>query len=128
MCGIAGIISLNEPVEIHQLKQMTDSIAHRGPDGEGHWLNADKTVGLGHRRLSIIDLSDDAKQPMYFADGRFAITFNGEIYNYLELKEQLLVKGIKFRSNSDTEVLLALYAEKGAACLNELDSMFAFAI
>jgi asparagine synthase (glutamine-hydrolysing) len=128
MCGIAGIISLNEPVEIHQLKQMTDAIAHRGPDGEGHWLNDGKTVGLGHRRLSIIDLSDDGKQPMHFADGRFTITYNGEIYNYLELKEQLLAKGVKFRSNSDTEVLLALYAEKGTSCLNELDGMFAFAI
>lgn len=107
---------------------MTDAIAHRGPDGAGHWANAAGNIGLGHRRLAIIDLSDDGRQPMSFADGRYQATFNGEIYNYIELKEQLVQKGWRFKSATDTEVLLALYHEKAEKCLEDLDGMFAFAI
>ena len=128
MCGIAGIVSKFKSVELHMLKAMTDVIYHRGPDGDGHWINETGNVGLGHRRLSIIDLSNHASQPMHFSNERFTITFNGEIYNYLELRQTLIKEGIKFNSNSDTEVLLALYAKKGADCLGYLDGMFAFAI
>ena len=80
MCGIAGIIHFNQtPVQSFELKQMTDVLAHRGPDGEGHWINATENVGLGHRRLAIIDLSDAGKQPMFYAENRYTITYNGEI-------------------------------------------------
>lgn len=128
MCGIAGIVKKNGGVTSEQLKAMTDVITHRGPDGEGCWVNASGTAGLAHRRLSIIDLSSDGAQPMHYANGRFTITFNGEIYNYIELKHDLEKRGFSFKSKSDTEVLLALYAQKGEACLNDLDGMFAFAI
>jgi asparagine synthase (glutamine-hydrolysing) len=128
MCGIAGIVSKLHEIDHSSLKKMTDSIAHRGPDGEGQWLNPTRSVALGHRRLSIIDLSTEANQPMHFGDGRYSITFNGEIYNYIELRKKLLDKGFKFQTQSDTEVLLALYAEKKEKCLDELDGMFAFAI
>ncbi|MCF8422783.1 MAG: asparagine synthase (glutamine-hydrolyzing) [Bacteroidia bacterium] len=129
MCGIAGIIHFNnKPVLTEQLKQMTDVIAHRGPDGEGYWVNAKSNVGFGHRRLSIIDLSSNGKQPMHYANNRYTVTFNGEIYNYIELREQLISKGYLFHSNSDTEVLLALYDLKKEKCLADLDGMFAFAI
>lgn len=107
---------------------MTDSIVHRGPDGEGQWINPSEQVGLGHRRLSIIDLSDAGKQPMHFAENRYTITFNGEIYNYIELKDILQKKGYTFHTQSDTEVILALYDFKKEKCLDDLDGMFAFAI
>lgn len=128
MCGIAGIISFKESVDLQRLKRMTDVIVHRGPDGEGHWLNNTNKVGFGHRRLSIIDLSDNAKQPMHYADGRYTITFNGEIYNYIEIRKELLSKGYKFYSESDTEILMALYDLKREDCLQDLDGMFAFSI
>src|SRR5436190_428871 len=102
MCGIAGIFKTDKNVQIGQLKGMTDIIRHRGPDGEGFWINNDHTVALGHRRLSIIDLSANASQPMHSADGRFVMILNGEIYNYIELKEGLLKKGYSFKSTSDT--------------------------
>ncbi|MEO6070245.1 MAG: asparagine synthase (glutamine-hydrolyzing) [Chitinophagaceae bacterium] len=127
MCGIAGIVS-RSVVHYNDLKKMTDSIIHRGPDGEGQWINKEAMVGLGHRRLSIIDLSNGGAQPMHSEDGRYTITFNGEIYNYIELREQLLKKGYQFNSHSDTEVLLKLFIDQGVACLNNLDGMFAFAI
>lgn len=128
MCGIAGIVSREKNVERDVLTRMTRAIEHRGPDGDGHWINPSSHVGLGHRRLKIIDLTDTGKQPMFYADGRFAITYNGEIYNYIELRQQLEKRGCKFVSTSDTEVLLALFAEKGEACLADLEGMFAFAI
>ena len=129
MCGIAGILKFNNFSDsTYELKRMTDVIAHRGPDGEGQWANLKGNIGLGHRRLSIIDLTDSGKQPMHYANERYTITFNGEIYNYIELREQLKNKGYKFQSNSDTEVLLAMYDLKKEKCLNELDGMFAFSI
>jgi asparagine synthase (glutamine-hydrolysing) len=128
MCGIAGIVNAAEPVSKDRVIKMTNAIAHRGPDGEGHWFNSSGRVGLGHRRLSIIDLSRDGAQPMHFGEGRYSIVFNGEIYNYLELRQDLVGKGIHFRSHSDTEVLLALYSIKKEKCLDELDGMFSFAI
>lgn len=127
MCGIAGIFRPNErQVHSNELKAMTDVIVHRGPDGEGYWTK--DNIGFGHRRLSIIDLSDNAKQPMHFANERYTITYNGEIYNYLELREKLISKGYSFRSKSDTEVVLALYDQKKESFLKDLDGMFAMAI
>jgi len=128
MCGIAGILSQNHKVDKTRLKQMTDAIAHRGPDGEGFWINPAENVGFGHRRLAIIDLSETGKQPMFYANGRYVLTFNGEIYNYIELRDQLEARGCEFVSTSDTEVLLALYDQKKERCLDDLDGMFAFAI
>ena len=128
MCGIAGILSLDKSnITEVSLKKMTDSLYHRGPDGGGLWIDTINNVGLGHRRLSIIDLSDSGKQPMHYLD-RYTITFNGEIYNYIELKTLLLTKGYIFKTSTDTEVLLALFDHKGYDCLELLDGMFAFAI
>jgi asparagine synthase (glutamine-hydrolysing) len=128
MCGIAGIFSFQEKVELRQIKQMTDIISHRGPDAEGQWLDETSQLGLGHRRLSIIDLSVNAKQPMHYLNERYTITFNGEIYNYIELREKLIAKGYTFRTKSDTEVILALYDLEKENCLGSFDGMFAFAI
>jgi asparagine synthase (glutamine-hydrolysing) len=129
MCGIAGIVSIDpREISMQRLKVMTDVLKHRGPDGEGWWISENNMVGLGHRRLSIIDLSDNGKQPMHYANGRYTISYNGEIYNYLELKSLLVKKGYSFQSNTDTEVILAMYDFKREQCLNDLDGMFAFAI
>jgi asparagine synthase (glutamine-hydrolysing) len=129
MCGIAGILKFTgEHVRIDELKKITDIIQHRGPDNEGFWINSKMNVGFGHRRLSIIDLSDNGKQPMHYSNGRYTITYNGEIYNYIELKKTLQNKGYLFQSDCDTEVLLALYDFKKEGCLDDLDGMFAFAI
>ena len=129
MCGIAGKFYLKEgQVNFHELKKMTDAIQHRGPDGEGHWLNASKNIGFGHRRLSIIDLSNNGSQPMHYKNERYTITYNGEIYNYLELKSDLQKQGYTFHSASDTEVILALFDLKRESCLQDLNGMFAFAI
>jgi len=127
MCGIAGFFrscSINADKAI--LRRMGEAIIHRGPDAGGEYL--DDCVGLAHRRLSIIDLSSDGNQPMFFGDNRYVIVFNGEIYNYLELRAKLEKNGTVFRSRTDTEVVLALYAEKGKECLNDLNGMFAFAL
>src|SRR5438132_5191564 len=100
----------------------------RGPDGSGVWWSADRRCGLGHRRLSILDLSDRASQPMASADGKIVVTFNGEIYNYRVLRAELEAAGVRFRTSSDTEALLHLYARHGAAMVHRLRGMFAFAI
>ncbi|HRP56031.1 asparagine synthase (glutamine-hydrolyzing) [Agriterribacter sp.] len=136
MCGIAGIISPNPAsITTHRLKKMADAIAHRGPDGEGYWISRDGTVGFAHRRLSIIDLSESAAQPMHYSSGglptaaqRYTITYNGEIYNFPEIKEQLISKGYTFRTSSDTEVILAAYDCFREECLQLFDGMFAFGI
>ena len=106
---------------------MTDAIAHRGPDGEGQWSNAGNTVHLGHRRLAVIDLSSQAAQPMRFAN-RYQIVYNGEIYNYIEIRSFLQNKGYHFTTQSDTEVILAAYDYWKEKCLQQFDGMFAFAI
>lgn len=128
MCGIAGYLSAN-PTSLctERLKRMTDIIAHRGPDGDGQWISPDGKVGLAHRRLSIIDLSSAGGQPMHYLD-RYSITFNGEIYNYVELKELCLKQGYRFATQTDTEVIMALYDWKKEECLRYFDGMFAFAI
>ncbi len=128
MCGIAGILSFSNRIEEASILRMISTLTHRGPDGEGIWIDNSAKIGLGHKRLSIIDLSESGKQPMHYAEGRYSITFNGEIYNYTEIKEELTRKGYQSISNSDTEVLLALFDLKKEACLNDLDGMFAFAI
>jgi len=128
MCGIAGIVSRDpNEVNIERLRKMTGIIDYRGPDGNGHWINAGKNTGLGHRRLSIIDLSHESDQPMHYL-GRYSIIFNGEIYNYLELKEKLLKQGYTFATSSDTEVLVAMYHREKEDCLRFLDGMFSFVI
>ncbi len=128
MCAIAGILlqTANSNAPAH-LKKMTDAIAHRGPDGEGQWSNRKNTVHFGHRRLSIIDLSKNAAQPMSFAN-RYQIVYNGEIYNYIEIRTFLQNKGYSFSSKSDTEVILAAYDYWKEKCLQQFDGMFAFAI
>lgn len=130
MCGIAGIVARASapPVDRHELLAIRDAMAARGPDGWGAWESVDGRCGLAHRRLAIIDLSENAAQPMSSSDGRFHITFNGEIYNYRQLRVDLEVGGWRFRSESDTEVLLALYARNGTDMVRTLRGMFAFGI
>jgi asparagine synthase (glutamine-hydrolysing) len=130
MCGIAGIIGKVPDIEA-RANRMSEAIAHRGPDNHGcqTWGGADSyQTAFAHRRLSIIDLSDAGRQPMETADGRYSIIYNGEIYNYLDLKERLSASGVQFRTNTDTEVLLRLYEQSGTQCLQLLRGMFAFAI
>ena len=130
MCGIAGILKFsNPPVALGDIKGMTDALKHRGPDGEGHYLELDGSLALGHRRLSILDLTDNGRQPMQLWDtDRYVIVFNGEIYNYLELRAKLIGFGYTFRTETDTEVLLRLFSHMKLDCLDEVDGMFAFAI
>ncbi len=127
MCGIAGILNINrQPVAHSQIKAMTDSISHRGPDGEGQYI--DECLGLGHRRLAVIDLSSAGHQPMQTQDTNLTITYNGEIYNFKELRASLESLGYRFHSNTDTEVVLNAYAEWGHKCVDRFNGMFAFAI
>jgi len=127
MCGIAGIFNLNgEPVSQVILRKMTDSIAHRGPDGEGFYI--DSFVGLGHRRLAIIDLSPAGHQPMATRDGNYILTYNGEVYNFQELRIELENLGHKFRSRTDSEVVLNAYVQWDSDCVKRFNGMFAFAL
>ncbi len=132
MCGIAGILRTagEQPVDRSVLVAMNQSMAHRGPDGDGIWVSPDQRVGIGHRRLSIIDLSDDAGQPMANQDGSVIVTFNGEIYNHVALRQELVAAGYQFATDhSDTEVLVHGFQEWGiAGLLPRLEGMFAFAI
>jgi asparagine synthase (glutamine-hydrolysing) len=123
MCGIAGFVGSWSP---SLAAAMTQAVAHRGPDGEGLW--SDDGVALGHRRLSIIDLSAAAAQPMHSADGRYALTYNGEIYNFADLRLELEQAGTVFQTASDTEVLLELFARDGLGCVGRLNGIFAFAV
>lgn len=126
MCGISGIINRStESVDKDEIKKINDLIAHRGPDDEGFYF--EKNFAFGHRRLSILDLSSDGHQPMHFLD-KYVITYNGEVYNYLEIKEELQKEGYVFHSHTDTEVILASYDKWGAECVNKFNGMWAFAI
>ena len=117
MCGIAGLIHLDgAPVSPAVLQRMTDAIAHRGPDGEGQWIEGN--VGIGHRRLAIIDLSPAGHQPMVSADHRYVLTYNGEIYNFRELRAELEALGYWFRSQTDSEVVLYALVDWGAEALD----------
>ncbi|WP_369681654.1 asparagine synthetase B, partial [Ferruginibacter sp. HRS2-29] len=109
------------------LSAMADALSHRGPDGEGFWTNRSNHVGFAHRRLAIIDLTDNGHQPMHYLQ-RYTIVYNGEIYNYIELKNELQKAGYIFTSESDTEVILAAYDFYDERCLQHFDGMFAFAI
>jgi asparagine synthase (glutamine-hydrolysing) len=127
MCGITGLINLDgAPVSPVILQKMTDAIAHRGPDGEGHWI--EEGVGFGHRRLAIIDLSPAGHQPMISADHRYVISYNGEVYNYRELRAELEAAGYWFRSKTDTEIVLHAFAHWGSDALLRFNGMFALAI
>jgi len=128
MCGIVGIASNHRSESRDWLTSASDAISHRGPDASGQWWSPDGCVGLAHRRLAIIDLSPAGHQPMVDRTGRCHIVFNGEIYNYRDLKRELLGLGYQFNSESDTEVLLAAYQQWGEACLSRLNGMFAFAL
>jgi asparagine synthase (glutamine-hydrolysing) len=126
MCGISGIINkCGKAVNENEIKKMNDLISHRGPDDEGFYFK--NNFAFGHRRLAILDLSKDGYQPMHFLD-KYVITYNGEIYNYLEIKEKLLKDGYIFHSNTDTEVILASYDKWGEECVNKFNGMWAFAI
>lgn len=126
MCGITGLIDKQKnPIDPIVIEKMTRTLVHRGPDAEGYFLKPG--IALGHRRLSIIDLSGGT-QPMTTPDGRYTIVFNGEIYNFEELKKELEKTGVRFQTHSDTEVLLQLYIQEGPDCLQKLNGMFAFAI
>jgi asparagine synthase (glutamine-hydrolysing) len=125
MCGINGTFGVSDPAVI---SAMNDAVQHRGPDDEGIYCDPTRLIALGHRRLSILDLTSAGHQPMASANGRYRLVFNGEIYNYRELRKELETNGFRFKSDSDTEVLLAAYAEWGSGCVARLRGMFAFAI
>lgn len=127
MCGIAGFVRTDGgPAERAIIERMTDAVRHRGPDGSGHFV--DGPFALGHRRLSILDLSEHGAQPMHDARDALVLTFNGEIYNYLEIRDELRAEGYTFRSDTDSEVILAAYDRWGEACVNRFNGMWAFAI
>jgi len=127
MCGISGIYNFNhEAVQPKQLDRMNEIITHRGPDGHGSYVEGN--VGIGSTRLAIIDLREIANMPLYDTDNRYVIVFNGEIFNYVEVRDELFKKGYKFNTNSDTEVILNAYKEYGEDCLHKLNGMWAFAI
>ena len=127
MCGIAGVLHRDgRPASAAIIEKMADLLAHRGPDGQGYFCNG--PIALGHRRLSIIDLTEASRQPMASKDGRFVITYNGEIYNFRELRAELLARGHLFKSTGDTEVLLAAISEWGLDAIQRLNGMFAFGV
>jgi asparagine synthase (glutamine-hydrolysing) len=128
MCGIAGVWRAEPLLEESELRELCAALAHRGPDGGGIWLHPSRSLGFAHRRLAIVDLSDAAVQPMQSASGRTCIVFNGEIYNFRELRQRAMQCGWRFRSESDTEVILALYEQLGSACVERFRGMFAFAL
>jgi len=127
MCGIAGLAQLSgQSVDHSQISKMTDSIAHRGPDGQGQWC--EKNIGLGHRRLAILDLSEAGNQPMHTPDRRFVMVYNGEVYNFKTLRHELVLLGHKFSSRTDSEVILAAFNQWGTEAIPRFNGMFAIAI
>ena len=127
MCGIAGILNLNgESISNQVLDRMNYAIRHRGPDGEGRWI--EDYIGLGHRRLKILDLTKLGDQPMISTSKRYIISYNGEIYNYQDLKIKLKKKGYSFKSKTDTEVVLNAFIEYGPDCVKKFNGMFAYVI
>ena len=131
MCGINGILRLDDSspaIDLDELRRTSRAMHTRGPDGNGEWLSSDGRIALAHRRLAIIDLSPAGAQPMATSDGRFRIVYNGEIYNFRELRAELERGGVRFHSNSDTEVLLQLISRHGPSALTRLRGMFAFAL
>lgn len=128
MCGIAGILSFSGPVSRPTLEAMNRAIVHRGPDDGGEWVSADGLVGLANRRLAILDLSIGGHQPMFSHDGALVLVFNGEIYNYVEIRSELIALGHSFRTQTDTEVVIAAYEQWGRQCVEHFNGMFAFAL
>src|SRR6516162_11079141 len=132
MCGIVGVVDYQGRDPTERLRQLTrsmrDVLVHRGPDDAGLWTSADGRVCLGHRRLSIIDLRPEGRQPMLNEDGRVAVTFNGEIYNYRRLRETLTLDGHRFATRTDTEVLCHLFEDDPATALDCLNGQYAFAV
>lgn len=128
MCGIAGIVGFGAPISAQILAAMNRTLVHRGPDDGGEWVSPKGDIGLANRRLAILDLSAAGHQPMASQDGSCRLTFNGEIYNYVELRRDLVSRGHVFRTQTDTEVILAAYAEWGGHCVERFNGMFAFAI
>ena len=129
MCGIAGFYGFKDfKITAEKLKNFSDPISHRGPDGEGFEVLNENRVGLAHKRLSILDTSQAGKQPMSYANSRFTITYNGEIFNFIELRKQLIAKQYQFTTNTDTEVILAAYDYWGTDCFDKFNGMWAMAI
>src|SRR5258706_10130816 len=128
MCGIAGYISPDNTITERLLKQASLLMQHRGPDAGGFYFSPSHKVGLAHRRLSVIDLSESANQPMFSKDERYCIIYNGEIYNFKELKELLNDKGASLKTKSDTEIVIELFAQRGPSCFSLMNGMFAIAI
>lgn len=129
MCGIAGIFNFNgKEVNLDTINLLTDAVAHRGPDGRGIWFNNEKNLAFGHRRLSILDTSSNGHQPMTYESDRYVITLNGEIYNFIEIRNELTKLGCTFKSETDTEVVLAAYNIWGKNMLHKFNGMWAFAI
>src|SRR5687768_4970074 len=124
MCGIVGRVDFGGAVDANLLSRQAASLEHRGPDAMGQWCSEDKQVGIAHRRLSILDLSAAGTQPMTNHRGNARIVFNGEIYNFRELRAQLSGSGHIFKTNTDTEVILAAYDEWGRACVERFQGMF----
>ena len=129
MCGICGYVS-RKLIRSEQLMAMNDTMYHRGPDDHGIWeyQSAEYGVGFAQRRLAILDLSELGHQPMKSADGRLVISYNGEVYNYMQLRDELKKKGYRFASNCDTEVIIAAYQEWGCKCFRRFNGMFAIAV
>lgn len=128
MCGIAGIWRFKDKTDPDEVRAITDSMYHRGPDGAGYEVFEKDGLGLGHRRLSILDLSEAGHQPMSYADQRYWMTFNGEVYNFIEIREELRSKGHRFKSDTDSEVILAAYTEWGKDCFQKFNGMWAIGI
>ena len=131
MCGLVAILAYQgdaPPVSQSELEGISYAMRARGPDGAGQWISKDGRVGMAHRRLAIIDLGDGAAQPMVSEDGRYRIVYNGEIYNFRDLRRDLEAKGHVFTTQSDTEVLLRLYMDKGPDMVDRLRGMYAFSI
>ncbi len=128
MCGLVGIYKYHsgEKVTYDEIKRMSDTFTYRGPDDSGEWC--EKNLGLGHRRLSIIDTSSQSKQPMISRDEKLTITYNGEIFNYVELRQKLELEGVQFKTKSDTEIILEMYRKHGESCIDHMIGMFAFAL
>src|SRR5262245_30627634 len=127
MCGIAGVVRQSGAIERDPSARLSAALAHRGPDGEGVWHSADRHVTLVHRRLAILDPSPAGAQPMFTPDGRYRIVFNGEVYNYRQLRRELVDRGEPFTTSSDTEVLLRLLVCDGPDALSRVRGMFALA-
>src|SRR5580700_4739680 len=130
MCGIAGFYTPEPSRDAGEtLRRMNDTLAHRGPDAHGEWLNVARGIALAHRRLAIVDLTEEGRQPMHSASGRYTIVFNGEIYNFLRIRADLDKLGHRFRGHSDTEIMLAAFEEWGLEpSLQRFIGMFAFAL